>query len=88
MGRIGAGEVLLVVLVILLLFGQKKLPELGSALGEFIKRFKKASQGIEDEILLRRAHLQEAELFIIAAETVGLRVHGQALPRDDSLQGG
>ena len=50
MGRIGAGELLLVVVVILLLFGPKKLPELGSALGDFIRKFKKASEGISEDI--------------------------------------
>ena len=50
MGRIGAGEIILIVLVVLLLFGPKKLPELGSAIGEFIKRFKKASREVEDDI--------------------------------------
>jgi len=50
MGRIGPGEIILVVLVIVLLFGAKKLPELGSAIGEFLKRFRKASQDIEDDI--------------------------------------
>ena len=50
MGRIGAGEILLIILVALILFGPKKLPELGTALGEFLKRFKQASREASDEI--------------------------------------
>jgi sec-independent protein translocase protein TatA len=42
----GLPEMLLILGVVVLLFGGKKLPELGSALGESIKNFKK---GIKDE---------------------------------------
>lgn len=50
MGRIGAGEIVFIVLVIVLLFGVKKLPELGQALGKAIKEFKKAGRELENEI--------------------------------------
>lgn len=43
MGRVGLMEILLIILVVLLLFGAKKLPEIGSALGKAIKEFRKAS---------------------------------------------
>ena len=49
MGRIGPGEILLVVLLILLFFGPKRLPELGTAIGEIFKRFKKASREVEED---------------------------------------
>ena len=41
----GPLELLVVLLVILLLFGGKKLPEIGRALGEGIKEFRKALEG-------------------------------------------
>lgn len=50
MGRIGITEILFILMVIIILFGAKKLPEIGSALGKAIREFKKASQGIEDEV--------------------------------------
>ena len=50
MGRIGIGEVIFIALVIVLLFGAKKLPEIGSALGKAIREFKKASREIENEV--------------------------------------
>ena len=37
------GELLVILVVILLLFGSKKLPEIGSGLGRAIKNFKKAT---------------------------------------------
>lgn len=44
----GPLEILIIFLVVLLLFGGKKLPEVGRALGEGIKEFKKAIQGKTD----------------------------------------
>lgn len=49
-GNIGFGELLLIVLVLLLLFGAKRLPEIGKSLGKTIKEFKKSiKEGINDE---------------------------------------
>jgi|TARA_B110000495_G_C22783080_1_gene457942 sec-independent protein translocase protein TatA len=47
---LGSGEILLVLFIILLLFGAKKLPELAKGLGKGINEFKKASKDIKDEI--------------------------------------
>ena len=44
MGRFGATEIILIVAVILLLFGGKKIPELMKGLGNGIKEFKNASK--------------------------------------------
>jgi sec-independent protein translocase protein TatA len=45
----GFGELILIFLVILLIFGASKLPQLGDALGKGIKNFKRSVSG-EDEI--------------------------------------
>ena len=50
MGRLGFGEIIFVVVVIVLLFGAKRLPEIGNALGKAIREFKKASKDIEDSV--------------------------------------
>ncbi len=44
----GPLEILVILLVVLLLFGGKKLPEFGRALGEGIREFKKALSGRDD----------------------------------------
>ena len=44
LGSIGAPEVILILLGVLLLFGGKKIPELMKGIGEGVKEFKKASQ--------------------------------------------
>ena len=47
---LGTGEILIILLIILLLFGAKKLPELAKGLGKGIKEFKNASSSIKDEV--------------------------------------
>lgn len=47
MGRIGATEIIIIGVIILLLFGGKKIPELMKGLGSGINEFKKASKGEE-----------------------------------------
>jgi len=49
-GSLGFWEILLIVLVVLLLFGGKKIPELMQGLGKGVKSFKKGMQEVEDEI--------------------------------------
>ncbi|MFZ2324262.1 MAG: twin-arginine translocase TatA/TatE family subunit [Ignavibacteriaceae bacterium] len=49
-GNLGTGEILIIVLVILLLFGAKKIPELAQGLGKGMKEFKKSLKDVEEEI--------------------------------------
>jgi sec-independent protein translocase protein TatA len=46
----GFGEILIIVLVILILFGSKKIPDLAQGLGKGIREFKKAIKDVEDDI--------------------------------------
>ena len=50
MGNLGATEILLIALAVLLFFGAKKIPELMGGLGKGIREFKKASREIEDNV--------------------------------------
>lgn len=45
-GRIGAGELILVLIIALVIFGPAKLPEIGRSLGKGIREFKKATKDI------------------------------------------
>ena len=49
-GGLGMGEMVLIFLVVLLLFGAKRLPEIGSSLGKGIREFKSSVKDIEREI--------------------------------------
>ncbi|MGE5672986.1 MAG: twin-arginine translocase TatA/TatE family subunit [Mycobacterium leprae] len=46
----GIGEIALIALVALIIFGPKKLPELGKALGQGIREFKKAGQALTEDV--------------------------------------
>lgn len=47
---IGSGELIVILCVILVLFGGKKLPEFAKSLGKGIREFKKACAGIDEEV--------------------------------------
>ena len=47
---LGAPELILIVFVLLLLFGAKKLPELAQGLGKGVREFKKAMQDTTDDV--------------------------------------
>jgi len=47
---LGGWEIVLILAVVLILFGAKKLPELAKGLGTGIKEFKKATREVSDEL--------------------------------------
>ena len=49
-GSIGLPEVLLIALVVLLLFGGKKIPELMRGLGKGVKSFKEGMKDVENDV--------------------------------------
>ncbi len=48
--NLGGGEIILILALVLILFGAKKLPELAKGLGQGIKEFKKATREVTDEV--------------------------------------
>jgi sec-independent protein translocase protein TatA len=52
MGSVGGGELLLIFLAILLLFGAKRIPEIARGLGRGIREFKEATRDIQREFSL------------------------------------
>lgn len=46
---LSGGHLILLVIIILLLFGARRLPELGSSLGKGIRAFKKGVEGIDQD---------------------------------------
>jgi sec-independent protein translocase protein TatA len=49
-GNLGFSEILLLMVIFLLVFGAKRLPEIGSAMGKGIREFKKSMREVTDEI--------------------------------------
>ncbi len=50
MGAIGMPELIVIFLVVLLLFGSKRLPELARGMGKAIREFKKATNELRNEL--------------------------------------
>ena len=48
MFRLGAPELILILIIVFFLFGAKRLPEMGKGIGEGIKNFKKSMKGGDD----------------------------------------
>ena len=48
--NLGMGELLVILIVVLLLFGSKKIPEIAQGLGKGIREFKKSIKEVEDQI--------------------------------------
>ena len=49
-GNLGAGEIIVIALIVLLLFGGKKIPELMKGLGKGVRSFKEGMNNIENYI--------------------------------------
>jgi sec-independent protein translocase protein TatA len=48
--NIGSSELLVVLVVVFIFFGPKKLPEIGKSIGKAMKEFKGAMKGMQDDI--------------------------------------
>ena len=52
LGNLGTGEIVIIAIVVLLLFGGKIIPELMKGIGKGVKNFKDGVKGLEDDIKL------------------------------------
>ncbi|MBI4722700.1 MAG: twin-arginine translocase TatA/TatE family subunit [Candidatus Stahlbacteria bacterium] len=50
MGRIGMPELLVILVIVLLIFGANKIPQIARSLGQGIKEFRKVGKDTKDEI--------------------------------------
>jgi len=60
-GMIGPWQIALIVIVVLLLFGGKKIPELMKGLGTGMKEFKKATKEMKEEVDMESAKDDDGE---------------------------
>ncbi|NGY77583.1 twin-arginine translocase TatA/TatE family subunit [Bacillus megaterium] len=67
--NLGFGEIALIVFVALLLFGPKKLPELGKAAGKTLKEFKNATKGIMEEDEKKKLLLNKRLISVLKADS-------------------
>ncbi|WP_231458885.1 MULTISPECIES: twin-arginine translocase TatA/TatE family subunit [unclassified Pedobacter] len=79
----GGSEIVLILVVVLLLFGGKKLPELARGLGKGIREFKDASDGVKREI---HRNINAMDLDKEEEEQHATNIHSQRHhPSDDSV---
>jgi len=50
MGNLGPTELILILLIVVVFFGARKIPELAQGLGKGIKEFRKATKEVEDSV--------------------------------------
>ena len=50
LGNIGTGEIIVIAVVVLLLFGGKKIPDLMKSIGKGVRSFRDGVKDVEDEI--------------------------------------
>ena len=62
MGSLGMPEILIILVIALIIFGPRKLPELGKTLGQSLAQFRRASEDFkrqwEDEVAIERQRLE------------------------------
>jgi sec-independent protein translocase protein TatA len=61
MPNLGPFELIIILLIIIIIFGVGKLPQIGGALGKGIKEFRSATQGEEEEAQLEETSTAEQE---------------------------
>ena len=56
MGNLGFSEIMIILLVVLLVFGAKRLPEVGASIGKGIREFKRSLTDTQDEVMRPDTH--------------------------------
>ncbi|MEM2996789.1 MAG: twin-arginine translocase TatA/TatE family subunit [Candidatus Bathyarchaeia archaeon] len=85
LGGIGTGELLIILFIVLLLFGGKKLPELARSLGRAVREYQKATSGEEGEAgageTKEKAEADEnlRKAILETARRLGIETEGRSL---------
>ena len=93
MGSLGMPEILLILVIALIVFGPRKLPELGKTLGQSLAQFRRASEDFkrqwEDEVAIERQRIDvpppaPAETVSYQPASVGAEEHQSSPPEEPS----
>ena len=76
---IGPWEIALILVVVLILFGPKKLPELARSIGDALRQYRKAQEGVLEEPSKPQTEKSEKELLIETAKKVGIKTEGKTM---------
>ncbi|MCL2390447.1 MAG: twin-arginine translocase TatA/TatE family subunit [Endomicrobia bacterium] len=75
---LGIGEIVVIIIAIVILFGGKKIPELARALGRASYEFKKARESIEKEITAAESEAKKIENAVKAGATTETKESGKS----------
>jgi sec-independent protein translocase protein TatA len=75
---IGLPEILILLVIVLLIFGPKKLPELGRSLGRGMREFKDSITGKDDDRQLEERHAEQAAPVAPVAPTTATTADEEA----------
>lgn len=93
MGSLGMPEILMILVIALIVFGPRKLPELGKTLGQSLAQFRKASEDFkrqwEDEVAIERQRIDApppapAETVAYQTASNGIDEHHTSPPEEPS----
>lgn len=76
---LGTTELLVVLFIILLLFGGRKLPELARSMGSAVKEYSKASTGEIEEEKPPKKEENEKTAILEAAKKMGIETEGRSI---------
>ena len=83
---LGTPEIILIAIVILVLFGAKKIPDLMQGMGKGIKEFKKASSDFGDEIKGDKVSTNRDEELRLENERLKQQLENERLKKELELQ--
>jgi len=76
---IGPWEIALILVIVLILFGPKKLPELARSIGDALRQYRKAQEGVLEEPAKPQTGKSEKELLIDTAKKLGIKTEGKTM---------
>src|SRR6187455_1526009 len=81
LSNLGGPDLIIILLIILVLFGAKKLPELAKGMGQAVKEFQKAKDEFNDELhKAGKSDTQIAKPDVKPAESTVARIDSQSAP--------
>jgi len=85
LGDLGGSEILLILIVILLLFGAKRIPELARGLGKGINEFKNAAKEVTSEISNAANDDEKSHVTSTPTPARDVRVKSNEAPTDERV---
>ena len=73
-------ELVVVLIIALIVFGPKRLPEIGSALGRGLHEFRKATSELQERLTSREAEPRPPGLHTVAGSSISTNVEDMAAP--------